>query len=84
MTDKAMPALPEQSGWGVNMHGYIVAFCSNAEKAIGHSPGAETPMFTKEQMLAYGRKCIEECAEQAERHYDIIALAKVFRQRAEQ
>ena len=47
------PPLPEQDGWAVEMHGALVLFANNAEKAAGRSPGAKTPVFADTQMHAY-------------------------------
>ena len=51
--------LPQQAGWGVVLHGNVVEFASNAEKAIGMRPGAEEPLFTADQMQAYARAAVE-------------------------
>lgn len=53
-----LPELPVQSGWGVDMHGELVAFANNAERARGMSPGATTPVFTADQMRAYAAEAV--------------------------
>lgn len=48
-----LPPPPEQAGWGVEMHGQIVLFASNVERANGMSPGATTALFTADQLRTY-------------------------------
>jgi hypothetical protein len=48
------------------MHGALVLFANNAERASGGSPGATTPVFTDAQMHAYA-------AEERERIADLWA-----------
>ena len=44
------------------MHGALVLFSNNAERARGGSPGATTPVFTDAQMHAYAADERERCA----------------------
>lgn len=58
MVPLTLPPLPEQAGWGVEMHGHIVLFANNTQKANGQSLGARTPLFTADQLDAYARAAI--------------------------
>lgn len=53
-----LPLLPEQAGWAVEMHGELVLFANNAERARGFSPGATKQIFTADQMRAYAQAAI--------------------------
>ena len=50
---EGLGVLPEQAGWAVEMHGSLVLFANNAERARGMSPGATEPVFTANQMHGY-------------------------------
>ena len=52
--------LPKQAGWALEMHGELVLFANNAERERGMSPGATTPVFTADQMLAFRAEGVAE------------------------
>lgn len=70
LSDQLGP-LPEQAGWCVLMHGHAAAFASNAERAVGLSCGATTPLFTADQMRAYAAQAV---AAERERWQDAVML----------
>ena len=75
---QALPDLPEQAGWGVSMHGSLVLFASNVEKASGRSPGATTQLFTADQMRAYAAARIAELEAEVRRLRAEMNKGRVF------
>lgn len=70
LSDQLDP-LPEQAGWCVSMHRHAAMFARSAERAVGLSCGATTPLFTADQMRAYAA---QEVAAERERWQDAVML----------
>ena len=70
------PALPEQAGWAVEMHGACLLFANNAEKAGGASPGATTRVYTEAQVQTAVATERERCAKVLDlRASDLMLIA---------
>jgi phosphoribosylformylglycinamidine (FGAM) synthase-like enzyme len=77
--------LPEQTGWAVEMHGAAVLFATNAEKAAGMSPGAQTQIFTADQLradrLAVAEMVARDCAALCMKHASADKAVAAIRER---
>lgn len=57
---KALP-IPDQDAWALSMHGHLVAFATNEEKAAGINTGCVAPLVTLRKVVVM-RNCAAELA----------------------